>query len=88
MGLVGGLVNAFAILGTFGGILVDAFRSKDDEFFYAALIHVVNVAFHSFALYFLITALGDEDRPALPTVIAWTVTTVAALLLYWNWMLS
>ena len=88
LGLGGGLVNAFAILGTVGAAIAYSFRHQEDKTQYSALVHFGNVAFNGFALYILLTALGDEERSVLPTMVLWATSTAAVCYLYWNWALG
>lgn len=87
-GLVGGLVNAFAILGTLGGVIAYSFRHQEDATQYSGLVHFGNVAFNGFALYILLTALGDEKRSVLPTMVLWATSTASVCYFYWNWALG
>jgi hypothetical protein len=85
-GLLGAMLNALAAIAVIPGSIAQAIRDEERGTDLAPVLHLGYVAVNFVALVFLLTRLGDEDRPALPTIAIWCVGTAALWIAYWSWV--
>jgi hypothetical protein len=87
VGLVGGMVSGLATLSTIGGAIAYSIGNQEDGSSLAWAFHGAYAGLNVLLGWFLLTALAEEERPALRTTTIWAGGTTALLVVYWAWVL-